>query len=128
MATMLLPSFVGMIPRADDELAGWMNQPRALYVPSAVAPLGIFMMRQYIASAIPKRLVDAARIDGCGEFAIYWRIGAAADRPGAGHARPDHLHRLVEQLSSGPLVVIRDMEDVFTVPDRCARCPPGNTE
>ena len=75
MATMLLPSFVGMIPTAlTMSWLEWMNQPRALYVPGAVGALGIFMMRQYIESAIPRELIDAARIDGCGEFAIYWRV------------------------------------------------------
>ena len=31
-------------------------------------------MRQYISSAIPSDLIEAARIDGCGEFRIYWSI------------------------------------------------------
>ncbi|HEX2952677.1 MAG TPA: ABC transporter permease subunit, partial [Bacillota bacterium] len=35
---------------------------------------GIFLMRQYIISSVPYELMDAARIDGCNEFSIYWRI------------------------------------------------------
>ncbi|MBS0441096.1 MAG: carbohydrate ABC transporter permease [Proteobacteria bacterium] len=115
MATMLLPSFVGMIPTAlTMSWLEWMNQPRALYVPGAVGALGIFMMRQYIASAIPKELVDAARIDGCGEFAIYWRIVLPLIGPALGTLG------LITFIGSwnnfiGPLIVIRDME-MYTVP------------
>ena len=115
MATMLLPSFVGMIPTAlTMSWLEWMNQPRALYVPGAVGALGIFMMRQYIESAIPSELVDAARIDGCGEFAIYWRIVLPLIGPALGTLG------LITFIGSwnnfiGPLIVIRDME-MYTVP------------
>lgn len=115
MATMLLPSFVGMIPTAlIMSWLEWMNQPRALYVPGAVGALGIFMMRQYIASAIPRELIDAARIDGCGEFAIYWRIVLPLIGPALGTLG------LITFIGSwnnfiGPLIVIRDME-MYTVP------------
>ncbi|MFT3954141.1 MAG: carbohydrate ABC transporter permease [Piscinibacter sp.] len=115
MATMLLPSFVGMIPTAlTMSWLEWMNQPRALYVPGAVGALGIFMMRQYIESAIPKELIDAARIDGCGEFAIYWRIVLPLIGPALGTLG------LITFIGSwnnfiGPLIVIRDME-MYTVP------------
>ena len=115
MATMLLPSFVGMIPTAlTMSWLEWMNQPRALYVPGAVGALGIFMMRQYIESAIPRELIDAARIDGCGEFAIYWRVVLPLIGPAMGTLG------LITFIGSwnnfiGPLIVIRDME-MYTVP------------
>lgn len=115
MATMLLPSFVGMIPTAlTMSWLEWMNQPRALYVPGAVGALGIFMMRQYIESAIPRELIDAARIDGCGEFALYWRVVLPLIGPALGTLG------LITFIGSwnnfiGPLIVIRDME-MYTVP------------
>ena len=115
MATMLLPSFVGMIPTAlTMSWLEWMNQPRALYVPGAVGALGIFMMRQYIESAIPRELIDAARIDGCGEFAIYWRVVLPLIGPALGTLG------LITFIGSwnnfiGPLIVIRDMV-MYTVP------------
>jgi multiple sugar transport system permease protein len=34
---------------------------------------GIFLMRQFI-QPLPFELIDAARIDGCSEFRIYWRV------------------------------------------------------
>jgi len=75
MATMLLPAFVGMIPFVllMKEI-DWLNSTRALIVPGACSAFGVFMMRQYIGSALPRELVEAARMDGCGEFGIYWRI------------------------------------------------------
>jgi multiple sugar transport system permease protein len=72
---MLVPPFLSMIPTfMTMNLLGWIDQPRALYVPGAAAALGVFLMRQYISSAIPSELVEAARIDGCGELRIYWTV------------------------------------------------------
>lgn len=45
----------------------------ALIIPNLVSAFGIFLMRQFIIS-IPTELMDAARIDGCSEFGIYWKI------------------------------------------------------
>jgi multiple sugar transport system permease protein len=73
LATMLMPSFVSMIPTILlMQQLGWINSTKALIVPGACGAVGIFMMRQYISSSIPKELVDAARMDGCGEFAVPW--------------------------------------------------------
>lgn len=44
-----------------------------LIIPAMVDAFGIFLMRQFI-EGIPSELIDAARIDGASEFAIYWRI------------------------------------------------------
>lgn len=45
----------------------------ALILPSLAGGFGMFLMRQFI-STIPNDLVDAARIDGAGEFTIFWQI------------------------------------------------------
>ena len=69
MATMLLPSFMNMIPTfMIMDLLGWIDQPRALYIPGAASAFGIFLMRQFITSSVPKDLIEAARMDGCGGF------------------------------------------------------------
>jgi multiple sugar transport system permease protein len=52
---------------------GLGNSLGALIVPLMVGAFGIFMMRQFIID-IPDDLIDAAFIDGCGAFGIYWRI------------------------------------------------------
>ena len=52
---------------------GLGNSLGALIVPLMIGAFGIFMMRQFIID-IPDDLIDAAFIDGCGAFGIYWRI------------------------------------------------------
>jgi ABC-type glycerol-3-phosphate transport system permease component len=49
---------------------GWLNSYNALIVPVMAGVFGVFLCRQFIMS-IPDDLVDAAKIDGCSEFAIY---------------------------------------------------------
>jgi multiple sugar transport system permease protein len=115
MATMLLPAFVSMIPTVllMSQL-GWINESRALIVPGACGAVGIFMMRQYIGSAIPRELVEAARMDGCPEFGIYWRVVLPLLGPALGTLA------LVTFIGSynnfiGALLVMRD-QDAYTMP------------
>ncbi len=85
MATLLVPAILNLIPfYLLIYQIGWINQPKALWVPAMAGAVGIFMMRQYILSSIPKELIDAARIDGCSEFQIYWRIVLPLIRPALG--------------------------------------------
>jgi multiple sugar transport system permease protein len=115
MATMLLPPFLGMIPTAMImSQIGWMNDPKALIIPAACGAMGIFMMRQFIASSIPKELVEAARMDGCREFKIYYRIIVPLIAPAFGTLG---LITFIGTWNNfmGPLVVMNDMK-MFTVP------------
>jgi len=115
MATMLLPPFLGMIPTAMImSYIGWMNDPKALIVPAACGAMGIFMMRQFIASSIPKELVEAARMDGCREFKIYYRIIVPLIAPAFGTLG---LITFIGTWNNfmGPLVVMNDMK-MFTIP------------
>jgi multiple sugar transport system permease protein len=115
MATMLLPSFLGMIPTfMIMDAFGWIDQPRALYIPGAASAFGIFLMRQFVGSSIPKELVEAARMDGCGEFGIYWRIVLPLLGPALGTLG------LITFIASwnnfiGPLIVMRSPE-MYTLP------------
>jgi multiple sugar transport system permease protein len=52
---------------------GLLNSYTGLILPAAVGAFGIFLLRQFFMT-LPKELEDAARIDGCSEFGIYWRI------------------------------------------------------
>ncbi len=45
----------------------------ALILPSVISVFGIFLMRQFF-RAVPDDLIHAARLDGCGEMTIVWRI------------------------------------------------------
>ena len=115
MGTMLMPAFITMIPTVlVMSWLGWMNQPRALFIPAACGALGVFMMRQYISSAVPKELIDAARIDGCSEFGIFFRIIVPLVTPALGTLA---LITFIASWNSflGPLIVMNDMEK-YTVP------------
>jgi len=115
MATMLLPSFMNMIPMfMIMDALGWIDQQRALYVPGAASAFGIFLMRQFAASAVPRELVEAARMDGCGEFSIYWRIVLPLMKPALGTLA------LITFITSwnnfiNPLIVMRSLPN-YTLP------------
>ena len=75
LATMMLPGQVTMIPGfVVFRTLGWYNTLKALWVPAFfAAPFYIFLLRQFM-KAIPRSLEEAALLDGCGYFGIYWRI------------------------------------------------------
>ncbi len=115
MGTMLIPSFLGMIPTfLIMDALNWIDQPRALYLPGAAPAMGIFLMRQYIMSAIPKDLIEAARMDGCGEFRIFWSIVMPLLGPVFGTLG---LITFINSWNNfiGPLVVMRSVE-MYTFP------------
>ena len=115
MATMLLPSFMNMIPMfMIMDALGWIDQQRALYVPGAASAFGIFLMRQFASTAVPRELVEAARMDGCGEFDIYWRIVLPLMKPALGTLA------LITFITSwnnfiNPLIVMRSLSN-YTLP------------
>jgi ABC-type glycerol-3-phosphate transport system permease component len=82
LATMLIPGAVTLIPNFIVlTKLGLVNTYWSLILPGAAGVFGIFWMRQYIAAHVPDDLIHAARIDGCTEFEIYWRIVLPVCRP-----------------------------------------------
>jgi ABC-type glycerol-3-phosphate transport system permease component len=84
LSTMMLPQQVTLIPTflLFKEL-GWLNTYKPLLVPAftaASSPVFIFLLRQFYLT-LPLELDDAARIDGCGIFGIYWRIILPLSKP-----------------------------------------------
>jgi multiple sugar transport system permease protein len=75
LATMMLPSQVTLIPQyVIFSKLKWVDTFFPLFVPAFFGvPFLIFLCRQFF-TTIPRELDDAARIDGCGWFDIYWRI------------------------------------------------------
>ncbi|WP_416147409.1 carbohydrate ABC transporter permease [Salipaludibacillus sp. HK11] len=75
LATMMVPPQLGLIPQYFIiTKLGWLSSLYAVIVPGLMNAFGIFWMRQYISSAIPDELIEAARIDGCSNFRVYWNI------------------------------------------------------
>jgi ABC-type glycerol-3-phosphate transport system permease component len=76
LATMMVPYFVLMIPQfIIFSRLGWINTFLPLTVPFFFGggAFNIFLLRQFFRT-LPNELSDAARIDGCSELGIYWRI------------------------------------------------------
>ncbi|KJJ85204.1 sugar ABC transporter permease [Candidatus Omnitrophus magneticus] len=75
LASLMIPWQVNIIPGfVIVKKLGWLNTYSGLIIPAmAWCAFGIFLNRQFIYS-IPNDLIDAARIDGCGEFRIYYLV------------------------------------------------------
>jgi len=58
------------------------NTPGAVILPSLVTPFGVFLMRVYAADAVPDSLMQAARVDGAGEYRIFWTVSLRLLAPG----------------------------------------------
>lgn len=52
-----------------------------LIIPAIAAPAVVFFMRQYMKSSFPLEIVEAARIDGCGEYRTFFTIGIPMMKP-----------------------------------------------
>lgn len=75
LLTMMIPPQLGLIPQYFIiTKLDWLNDMKAIIIPGLIDAFGIFWMRQYISSNVPDELVDAARIDGCSNFRVYWNI------------------------------------------------------
>jgi ABC-type glycerol-3-phosphate transport system permease component len=74
IATMLIPPEVGAVPLfIIMKKIGLINSLWSLVIPRIATAVGIFYMRQYIID-VPDEMLEAARIDGCGDFGIFCRI------------------------------------------------------
>lgn len=74
LSTLMIPVQIIMVPNflILKQLA-WINTYAGLIVPRAAEAFGLFLSRQFM-MGIPDELLEAARIDGAGEFAIFRKI------------------------------------------------------
>jgi len=81
LAALVIPGQVAMLPLflLLKEM-GCINTYWGVIIPGMASIFGIFMVRQY-ALSIPESLLDAARIDGAGEFRIYWSLVLPVCKP-----------------------------------------------
>jgi cellobiose transport system permease protein len=82
VATMMVPLQMGVIPlylmMARLGLAGHLS---AVILPGLCTAFGVFFMRQYVASAVPDELIEAAYMDGAGPFRVLLSVVVPAVRP-----------------------------------------------
>ena len=102
-ATIMIPGALLLIPAflITNEL-GLLNSYGGLIIPSLANVLGVFLLRQFM-QTLPEELEHAARIDGCSEFGVFWRIIMPLSTPALATLSIVVFTRAVEQpgLASG---------------------------
>ena len=129
LATLMLPSEVLSIPNylimrsfplmGGNDLYGVggngiLNSYWGLIVPNIGSAFSIFLLRQYMVSAVPDELIDAARIDGAGHFRIYWQVVMPLCRPALAAVAIFTFQFWWQELL-GPLIII-DTAELYTMP------------
>jgi multiple sugar transport system permease protein len=61
---------------------GLTNTPWAVIVPSLITPFGLYLMWTFASEAVPDELIEAARVDGAGEFRTFFQICLPLLAPG----------------------------------------------
>jgi cellobiose transport system permease protein len=85
LVTMMVPTQLGIIP-----LWGMMQDWKlydtlwAVTLPFLTSAFGVFLMRQYTTSAVPDELIEAARVDGCSTFRMFFSVVVPAISPAMG--------------------------------------------
>ena len=81
LGMLMVPAMVTFVPQfVLVSNMGLTNTYAGLILPFLVGPFGVFLMRQFLQS-IPDDLIEAARVDGAGEFRIFWRVVLPLCRP-----------------------------------------------
>jgi multiple sugar transport system permease protein len=114
LSTMMVPFPVLMIPLYGvfREL-GWIGTLLPLWVPAFFgSAFNVFLLRQFFMT-IPTELSDAARIDGCSEFGIFWRVILPLARPALAVVALFHF-LFVWNDFLGPLIFLTEPE-TFTM-------------
>ena len=114
LSTTMIPFHVLIIPRfVMYKMFGWLDTLLPLIVPNFFAgAFFVFLLRQYFMT-IPLELDDAAKIDGCGYFGIFWRIILPLSKPALGAVMAFEFINAWEDFL-GPLIYI-SAEKNYTV-------------
>jgi multiple sugar transport system permease protein len=81
LGMLMVPGMVTFVPQfVLVSNMGLANTYAGLVLPFLAGPFGVFLMRQFLLS-IPDDLIEAARVDGAGEWRIFWRIVLPLCRP-----------------------------------------------
>ncbi len=81
VSTLMVPGQILLVPvYLILNRLGWLDTPLALIVPAGAGAFGVFLLHQFFIG-IPRDLEEAAALDGCSPFGIYWRIILPLSRP-----------------------------------------------
>ena len=114
LATIMIPGALLLIPAfLITNWLGLLNSYGGLIIPGLANVLGVFLLRQFM-QTIPEELEHAARIDGCSDFGVFWRIILPLSAPALATLSivvfTSQWNNLV-----WPLVVLND-KDLYTLP------------
>lgn len=81
LSTLMVPTEMLVIPwfMMSIELQ-WTDSYWGVMFPGVISAFGVFLMRQFF-MGVPNELIDAARLDGFGEFRIFWKIALPLVKP-----------------------------------------------
>lgn len=75
MLTLMVPAVVNLVPYfLIIKKLGLINTLAAIWLPAGVNVFGVFLVRQFVSSTMPKEIFDSARVDGLNELQIFFRI------------------------------------------------------
>ncbi|WP_391209595.1 carbohydrate ABC transporter permease [Psychrobacillus sp. L4] len=114
LCTLMIPFQVTLIPLFEIMVwLDWLNTYQAIILPSLASPFAIFLMRQNMIS-IPDSILEAARIDGAGEFKIFFKIVMPTMKPALAAVS---IFIFMSQWNSllWPLITLNSKE-MFTLP------------
>ncbi len=114
LATMMIPFPVLMVPLyiIFREL-GWTGSLKPLWVPAWFgSAFNIFLLRQFFMT-IPAQLDEAARLDGCSHWSIFWRVILPLSKPALAVVALFHFIYVWNDFV-GPLIFLTD-RDQFTL-------------
>lgn len=115
LGTMMVPATAGIIPWfIMMSKFHWINSFQALVIPSCANAFGIFWMRQYCQNNVPKSLMEAARIDGCSEWTIFFRVIAPILKPAYASLGIMQFVNMWNEFMQA-LIILRK-EDMYTLP------------
>lgn len=83
VGSLLVPSTALVVPLfLLEHDFGLINSYQGVILPLLVYPFGVYLMSLFAADAVPDSLVDAARVDGAGEFRAFWKVSRPLLTPG----------------------------------------------
>ncbi len=82
LIAMLIPPVALVLPLfIEIKTIGLFDSPLAVILTTSFFPFGTFLAYIYFATAIPKELYEAAKIDGCGEYRTFWWVAMPLAKP-----------------------------------------------
>ena len=82
LMTMMIPTQLSLVGFAKEMVQlRWNNTLLPLIIPAAAYPFGVYWLLEYSTDAIPDAVIESAKIDGCGEIAVFFRIAFPFLRP-----------------------------------------------